>query len=216
VALAKILPTSGGLSRHLQAMKGFPVTIRTLDPPLHEFLPNTEEHSASSPTSSGSRRQDRQPRERAARIQSDARLPRLPPRNQVSGITAMQVRAIFEAAAQAVQEDSGFVRNHDPACRIQEGARSAGGHCPRGRSRRAVGKKVKLHYAVGTMIEIPRGALTADEIARPRNSSALHKRLTRRAGHEPRRFRLVPAPIRSRDFQAQPVRLDRPGGVASS
>ena len=74
-------------------------------------------------------------------------------------------------------------------------------------------KKVKLNYMVGTMIEVPRGALTADEIAQTARVLQLrHERpdpdLPR---HEPRRLRLVPAAVRGTgDRQEEPVRLDRP------
>ena len=87
-------------SRHLPAMDGLPVTIRLLDPPLHEFLPRRAEDC-------------RAPRRRTGRVerrgggahrktrgdQPDARQPRLPPGHHVPGDLRTQVRAIFEAAA---------------------------------------------------------------------------------------------------------------------
>jgi pyruvate,orthophosphate dikinase len=81
-------------------------------------------------------------------------------------ISAMQARAVFEAAAIVPEgRHQGAARDHDSARRLQEGARSADrGRAPAAREVQAE-QKVKLNYMVGTMIEIPRGALTADEIA---------------------------------------------------
>ena len=60
----------------------------------------------------------------------------------------------------------GQARNHDPARRLQEGTRSAGrASSTKSPPQVQKEKKVKITYSVGTMIEIPRGALTADEIA---------------------------------------------------
>jgi pyruvate,orthophosphate dikinase len=80
-------------------MDGLPVTIRLLDPPLHEFLPTPTPESAGG---RGRARQRRAPsaREdrRAARVQPDARPPRLPARHHVPEIYRMQARAIAGAA----------------------------------------------------------------------------------------------------------------------
>ena len=168
VALAKILPYQrGDFLGIFKAMKGYPVTIRFLDPPLHEFLPNTEA----------------QQKELAQKLGISvekivSRVHELHEFNPMLGfrgcrlgikypeITAMQTRAIFEAAAQAVKEGFkvrpeimiplvGFKKELDlQAAIVHEVAAAV-----------QLEKKVKLHYAVGTMIEIPRGALTADEIA---------------------------------------------------
>ena len=87
-ALAKLLPMQRkDFVELFTIMSGLPVTIRLLDPPLHEFLPHTEEEIA------GGREGDERlaPRSckrraaRAARVQPDARLPRLPPRGRLSG-----------------------------------------------------------------------------------------------------------------------------------
>ena len=82
-------------------------------------------------------------------------------------ITEMQARAIFEAAADDQEEGHRRrARGHDPARRPRQGARQSG-EASSGRTAEAVMKEqgVKFKYLVGTMIEIPRGALTADEIA---------------------------------------------------
>jgi pyruvate, orthophosphate dikinase len=60
-----------------------PVTIRTLDPPLHEFLPHDDADVKATPRRSGQRRRGRDEGGRAAREQPDARPPRLPPRHRL-------------------------------------------------------------------------------------------------------------------------------------
>ena len=85
-ALAKLLP----MQRHdfvelFTIMRGLPVTIRLLDPPLHEFLPHTEAEIAEVATAMGDlARQAQAARRGAARVQPDARPPRLPPRDHLS------------------------------------------------------------------------------------------------------------------------------------
>ena len=86
-ALAKILPYQRqDFVELFTIMSGLPVTIRLLDPPLHEFLPHTDEEVARR------RHQHRRlrgqappPHDGAARVQPDARLPRLPPRHRLPG-----------------------------------------------------------------------------------------------------------------------------------
>jgi pyruvate,orthophosphate dikinase len=168
-ALAKLLPYQredfAGIFR---ALKGFPATIRLLDPPLHEFLPHTKEQQADLSKKTGIP---------VAKIQ--ARVHTLHEFNPMLGhrgcrlgiaypeITEMQVRAIFEAAAIVAKEKIkvhpeimiplvGFRRELDLQVEIVH----------RVAKDVQAEKKVKLDYLVGTMIEVPRGALTADEIAR--------------------------------------------------
>ncbi len=168
VALGKLLPYQrGDFLGIFKAMRGHPVTIRFLDPPLHEFLPNTLEQQQELATKLGI------PVERI--VQRVHELHEFNPMLGFRGcrlgikypeITAMQTRAVFEAAVQAKQEGFkphpeimiplvGFKKEldlqvaivHEVAAAVQQE------------------KKVKFHYSVGTMIEVPRGALTADEIA---------------------------------------------------
>ncbi|HEY8899208.1 MAG TPA: pyruvate, phosphate dikinase [Chthoniobacterales bacterium] len=168
-ALAKLLPYQredfAGIFRALQ---GHPATIRLLDPPLHEFLPHTKEQQADLSKKTGIP---------VAKIQ--ARVHTLHEFNPMLGhrgcrlgiaypeITEMQVRAIFEAAAIVAKEKIkvhpeimiplvGFRRELDLQVEIVH----------RVAKDVQAEKKVKLDYLVGTMIEVPRGALTADEIAR--------------------------------------------------
>ncbi|MBI3318722.1 MAG: pyruvate, phosphate dikinase, partial [Candidatus Omnitrophica bacterium] len=167
-ALAKLLPYQRDdfIGIFLQ-MKNLPVTIRTLDPPLHEFLPNDGEIL----------------RELADKLQIPyekilSRVAQLHEANPMLGhrgcrlgisypeITQMQARAIFEAAAKVQKEGIsvhpeimiplvGFPKElslqlevvHQTAREVQKKTRQ------------------KISYSVGTMIEIPRAALVADEIA---------------------------------------------------
>ena len=123
-----------------EAMDGLPVTIRLLDPPLHEFLPRDDNPRARprSPRSSGSpskRSSDRV--EQLHEVQPDARLPRLPAADQFPEIGDMQVRAIIEAAIEVKKTgQDGPARDHDPAGRHRRGAddpQEAGDRHRRGR-----------------------------------------------------------------------------------
>jgi pyruvate,orthophosphate dikinase len=167
-ALAKLLPYQReDFFGIFKALKGFPATIRFLDPPLHEFLPNTKESQMDLA------RKLNIPVEKIIN-----RVHELHEFNPMLGfrgcrlgikypeITRMQSRAVFEAAADAQKAGFkpkpevmiplvGFKREldlqvaivHEVAAQVMKE------------------KKVKFAYSVGTMIEVPRGALTADEIA---------------------------------------------------
>ena len=167
-ALAKLLPYQrDDFAGIFRALKGYPATIRFLDPPLHEFLPHTKEQQDELAKKIGVP---------AARIH--ARVEGLHEFNPMLGfrgcrlgigypeISAMQARAVFEAAA-IVQKEGikvrpeimiplvGFKKELDLQIEVvHQAARDVQKE-----------QKVKLNYMVGTMIEIPRGALTADEIA---------------------------------------------------
>jgi len=168
-ALAKILPYQKedfvGIFR---VMAGRPVTIRTLDPPLHEFLPHDAKTQAALAAKIGKTAE-----EVTARVESLAEAnPMLGLRGCRLGIvypeiTEMQARAIFEAALQVESEGTpvhpevmiplvGYVRELEEQARIVR------------RVADEVMKKAgkRIAYLVGTMIELPRAALTADEIAR--------------------------------------------------
>jgi pyruvate,orthophosphate dikinase len=167
-ALAKILPyQKGDFIGIFKALKGCPATIRFLDPPLHEFLPHEEKAQQDLAAKMGV------PVEKIKQ-----RVKELHEFNPMLGfrgcrlgivypeISEMQARAIFEAAAE-VQKSGikvrpevmiplvGFKKELDLQVEVVH------------RVAREVmaEQKVKLNYLVGTMIEIPRGALTADEIA---------------------------------------------------
>jgi pyruvate,orthophosphate dikinase len=167
-ALAKILPYQrADFTGIFKALNGLPATIRLLDPPLHEFVPHDEKSQAALAKKLGIKTE-----------KVIARVAALHEFNPMLGhrgcrlgiaypeITETQARAIFEAAA-AVQKKGikvkpevmvplvGFKREldlqveviHRVAAEVQKE------------------QKIKIAYSVGTMIEVPRGALTADEIA---------------------------------------------------
>ncbi|MGH7993227.1 MAG: pyruvate, phosphate dikinase, partial [Limisphaerales bacterium] len=167
-ALAKLLPyQKGDFVGIFKALKGLPATIRFLDPPLHEFLPH----------------EDKAQQDLAAKMgvpveKIKQRVKELHEFNPMLGfrgcrlgivyseISEMQARAIFEAAAE-VQKSGikvkpevmiplvGFKKELDLQVEVVHRAAKAV----------MAEQNVKLNYMVGTMIEVPRGALTADEIA---------------------------------------------------
>ncbi|HSA56361.1 MAG TPA: pyruvate, phosphate dikinase [Gemmatimonadaceae bacterium] len=167
-ALAKLLPMQrADFEAIFEAMNGFPVNIRLLDPPLHEFLPHGGEESKLLA------RQLHLTRVELNRIVESLREtnPMLGHRGCRLGITfpeitEMQGRAIFEAAVRARRRGIDVrvevmvplvatVREfeHQQAI-LLESARQVLG---------VMG--VDVHYQIGTMIELPRAALTAGEIA---------------------------------------------------
>jgi pyruvate,orthophosphate dikinase len=168
-ALAKLLPYQKkdfiGIFKEL---KGLPATIRFLDPPLHEFLPH--DHAA----------QNLLAQKLGVNVDKvSQRVKELHEFNPMLGfrgcrlglvfpeISEMQARAVFEAAAE-VQKSGikvkpeimiplvGFKKELDLQAEVVH----------RVAAEVMAEKKVKIAYLVGTMIEVPRGALTADEIAR--------------------------------------------------
>lgn len=167
-ALAKILPMQkNDFLGIFRAMDGCPVIIRTLDPPLHEFLPHTDQEIEELGIQMGV--PFKKLKERAESLKESN--PMLGHRGCRLGIshpeiTEMQARAIFEAACEIAQEGLKVL----PEVMIP-----LVGHVNELRAQREIvdreakevmaqtGKKIK--YLVGTMIELPRAAITADEIA---------------------------------------------------
>jgi pyruvate,orthophosphate dikinase len=168
-ALAKLLPYQredfAGMFREL---KGLPATIRFLDPPLHEFLPH--DHAAQSELANKLNVSVDRITKRVHELHEFN--PMLGHRGCRLGIaypeiSEMQARAVFEAAAE-VQKDGikvkpeimiplvGFAK--ELQLQIEVVHRVA--------EEVAKEQKTKFNYLVGTMIEIPRGALVADEIAK--------------------------------------------------
>ncbi len=168
-ALAKLLPYQrDDFAGIFKALKGYPATIRFLDPPLHEFLPHDTQAQAALGKKIG-----------ISSEQIAHRVSQLHEFNPMLGhrgcrlgiaypeITEMQARAVFEAAADVAKKKIkvnpeimiplvGFKKELDLQVeivrRVAEEVMTA--------------RKVKFDYLVGTMIEVPRGALTADEIAK--------------------------------------------------
>ncbi|HEV8355793.1 MAG TPA: pyruvate, phosphate dikinase [Gemmatimonadales bacterium] len=168
-ALAKLLPMQRtDFEGIFRAMEGYPVTIRLLDPPLHEFLPKEREEIAALAVEMGKTVEEV---ERTVASLSEVN-PMLGLRGCRLGImypeiTAMQARAIFEAAC-TVAARKGRVQ---PEVMIPLVA-----HVVEFRKQALIVRQVAeevfrerqitVPYLLGTMIELPRAALTADEIAR--------------------------------------------------
>jgi len=167
-ALNDILPLQRSMFRELfVAMDGLPVTIRLLDPPLHEFLPDHDTDLAEVAAELGVRPETMKARLAALREVN----PMLGHRGVRVGITQpevyqTQVRAIFEAACEVSRDGVTVVPEvmvplvgaaeelHRVRTLIIETAESVMAEYGAG-----------LDYAVGTMIEVPRAAVTADRIA---------------------------------------------------
>ena len=167
-ALAKLLPYQReDFTGIFKALKGFPATIRFLDPPLHEFVPHEEKAQAALAAKLGVTVEKIHKRVEALHEFN----PMLGHRGCRLGIaypeiTEMQARAVFEAAADVLKKGIkvkpeimiplvGFKKELDLQVEIVH----------RVAKEVMAEKKIKFPYMVGTMIEIPRGALTADEIA---------------------------------------------------
>ena len=167
-ALAKLLPyQKADFVGIFKALEGRPATIRFLDPPLHEFLPH--DHGA----------QNLLAQKLGLSVDKiSKRVHELHEFNPMLGfrgcrlglvypeISEMQARAVFEAAAEVQKQGIkvkpeimiplvGFKKELDLQVEVVN----------RVAQQVMAEQKVKLNYLVGTMIEVPRGALTADEIA---------------------------------------------------
>ena len=156
-------------------MKGYPVIIRTIDPPLHEFLPKREELMVEIALMKERKKPEKEIKKKEALL---ARVNQLHEMNPMLGhrgcrlgitypeITEMQVKAIMEAACKLAKRGKTVL----PEIMIP-----LVGHINELKNQKAVVVRVaksvmkdygvKIKYLVGTMIEIPRGAITADEIA---------------------------------------------------
>jgi pyruvate,orthophosphate dikinase len=169
-ALSKILPMQkGDFLGIFREMKGLPVTIRLLDPPLHEFLPHTEaeiEELAKVMNVS------------VATLKNKVEFlhefnPMLGHRGCRLGITFpeiydMQVQAIMEAACELVKDEGYEIIPEIMIPLVSEVKELAilRGHAIRVADEVISRYGIKVKYLIGTMIELPRAALTADAIAR--------------------------------------------------
>ena len=168
-ALAKLLPMQrGDFAQLFEIMHGLPVTIRLLDPPLHEFLPHTDEEIAEVAAGMGA---DPAKLKRRAQELSEFN-PMLGFRGcrlavAYPEIAEMQARAIFEGAIEAGKKTGAHVV---PEVMVPLVATKAELDLVKGRidaMAQAVMKETgeTIAYHVGTMIELPRAALRAGEIA---------------------------------------------------
>ena len=158
-----------------KAMHGCPVTIRTIDPPLHEFLPNREDlmvDIARLEATNGDRKELEEKRTLLKRVEELHEFnPMLGHRGVRLGITypeitEMQARAIFEAACQLNKEGLKVVPEvMIPLVVLVKELRDQKAIVERVASETMKQQGITIKYLVGTMIEVPRGAITADEIA---------------------------------------------------
>ena len=168
-ALAELIPFQKGDFKGIyKAMEGRPVTIRFLDPPLHEFVPNTEEEMAQLAKDMG-----------LTLAEVKARCETLHEFNPMMGhrgcrlsvtypeIAKMQTRAVMEAAIEVKEEDGYDIIPEIMVPLVGDKKELAFVK----KTITEVAEKVKqeknsdIEYHIGTMIEIPRAALLADEIA---------------------------------------------------
>lgn len=150
-----------------KAMAGFPVTIRTLDPPLHEFLPHTEQETAKL-----ARKLKVNAKSLWAKVEAlHEANPMLGHRGCRLGvvfpeITEMQARAIFEAAVNVQKKGSVVIPEVMIPLVSDVNELKLQADVVRRVASEVIEKSgQKLSYLVGTMIELPRAALTADRIA---------------------------------------------------
>ncbi|MDR2200363.1 MAG: pyruvate, phosphate dikinase [Deltaproteobacteria bacterium] len=168
-ALDRLLPMQrSDFYEIFKAMNGLPVTIRTLDPPLHEFLPHSDRdieelaHKFNLSYAKVKNRVDALKEQNPMLGLRGCRLGILYPE-----ITHMQARAVFEAAAKAAADGVPVepeimipLVGHEKEFILQKAI------VDKAAADVSEEKGVKIKYMVGTMIELPRAALQADNIAR--------------------------------------------------
>jgi pyruvate, orthophosphate dikinase len=176
-ALKKLLPMQrADFIGLLRVMDGLPVTIRLLDPPLHEFLPKREELMVEIAVLEGSKPKSPKLKELKALLRRVEELHEFNPMLGHRGcrlgitypeITEMQSRAIFEAA---VAVESEGIKTHAevmiPLIATVKEMENQAAIVRRVAEEVFREKGKKVHYLVGTMIELPRACLVADRIAK--------------------------------------------------
>jgi pyruvate,orthophosphate dikinase len=168
-ALDKLLPMQrGDFIELFRIMAGLPVTIRLLDPPLHEFLPRTDAEFAEIAKATG--RDLAFVRHRAAALHEAN--PMLGHRGCRLGITypeiyEMQVRAIFEATVAVARETGETIKPEImiPLVALKKELDILKALVDDVAADIGKSSGTRLEYLVGTMIELPRAALIADQIA---------------------------------------------------
>jgi pyruvate,orthophosphate dikinase len=152
----------------LAAMDGLPVTVRLLDPPLHEFLPRTEELAIKEATSGLSAEEEDLYDAAKAWHEFNPMLGTRGVRLGVvkPGLYAMQVRALMEAAAERVADGGKpVVEVMIPLTVNREELALARSWAEDAIAKATEGVKKPVDVIIGTMVETPRAALDADEIA---------------------------------------------------
>lgn len=175
-ALDELLPMQqGDFEGIFEAMQGYPVTVRLLDPPLHEFLPNLEELLVEVTKMQILEPQSEELKAKELLLKKVRQLDEFNPMLGLRGcrlgmmypeIYEMQAKAIFYAAAKLAEKDIvvkpeimiPLVGHVNELKEMRQVVIDAANHV-----QEETGKEIS--YTIGTMIEIPRAALTADEIA---------------------------------------------------
>ena len=168
-ALSKLLPyQKEDFKKIFKVMSGLPVTVRLLDPPLHEFLPKAEKDVDEVARSLNLA--SKEIRERIAELHEEN--PMLGHRGCRLGISfpeiyEMQCKAIFEAISELKKEKnkSAFVEIMIPLVSTESELKIMRSLVNRVADKIETQNKIKLNYIVGTMIELPRAALQAKNIS---------------------------------------------------
>ncbi len=167
-ALDKLLPHQRQDFLELfHIMDGLPITIRLLDPPLNEFLPHTDEEMDEVAKAAGVTTED----VRVRRAELDESNPMLGHRGcrlaiAYPEICEMQARAIFEAQAEIMKEGKkAYPEVMVPLVSIKKEFEMQKAIIDRIAKEVMAEQGIELEYAVGTMIELPRACLIADQIA---------------------------------------------------
>ena len=169
-ALAKLLPhQKNDFKKIFKVMNGLPVTIRLLDPPLHEFLPKTNKEIEEVANSLGMDHKEIKDRTEELHEQN----PMLGHRGCRLGISfpeiyEMQCEAIFEALVECKREKtkSAIAEIMIPLISTDIELKILRALVDRTAKKIEAKHKTKLDYIVGTMIELPRAALQASEISK--------------------------------------------------
>ena len=207
-----------------KAMRGTPVTIRTIDPPLHEFLPKREElmveiarleiAARNTATLLDEKRKLLQRVEQLHEFNPDARPSRRAARHHLSrrsprcrrGPSSRRPASLSKEGLKVVPEIMIPLVGHVKELRDQKAV------VDRVAAETMKAKGVKIKYLVGTMIEVPRGAMTADQIAQEAQffSFGTNDLTQLTFGFSTRRRRQVPADVSGQeDPREGSVRVDR-------
>ncbi len=176
-ALKKLLPMQrNDFIGIFRAMDGLPVTIRTLDPPLHEFLPKREELMVEIAVLEATKPKSPKLKELRTLLRRVEDLHEFNPMLGFRGcrlgialpeVTEMQVRAIIEAAVQVSKEGVKVLPEiMIPLTGTLKEMANQAAICRKVADEVFAEKEAKVPYLVGTMIELPRAAVVADEIAK--------------------------------------------------
>jgi pyruvate,orthophosphate dikinase len=175
-ALTKLLPMQRSDFKGLfEAMEGYPVTVRLLDPPLHEFLPKREDLMVEVAVMQAKRAPKASIAKKTKLLHRVEDLHELNPMLGHRGcrlgivypeITRMQTRAIIEAACELAKKGKKVVPEiMVPLVGLKKELQNQKDLIKKTAEEVMQKKGVKIDYMIGTMIELPRAAVIADEIA---------------------------------------------------